>query len=117
MNEFVLVDFDGDFFIPAAVELDFRDAVGLLEDILEIIGCFTVNRVQRMGRLDGDVHNRRRVDVALDDDWFVDAVRQAAADSIDFFRSVDGRGIGISREVQFQRNPCLTIGSRRCHMF
>ena len=50
MDELVLVDFDGDFLITAAVELDFRDAIGLLEDILEIIFCLAVDIVQGVGR-------------------------------------------------------------------
>lgn len=117
MDELVLVDFDGDFLITAAVELDFRDAIGLLEDILEIIFCLAVDIVQGVGRLDGDVHDRRRVDVALDDDWLVDIVRQAAADGIDFFRSVNGCRIGIGRKIKLQRNPGLAVRCRRRHMF
>ena len=66
--------------------------------------------------MDGDEHDRRRVNIALDDDGLVNAVGELAADGVDLFRRVDGGGVSVGREIQLQRNAGLAVGSRGVHV-
>ena len=113
VDELGLVDFDGDFLVAAAVQLDFRYAVGLLEDILKVVFRFRVDVVQGLIGLDGDKHDRRGVDVALDDDGLVDFIGKLAADGVYLFRGIDGRRVGVGGEVKLQGDAGLAVGGRR----
>ena len=45
VDELVFIDFDGNFLVAAAVEFDFRNAVGLLDDVFKVVFCFGINVV------------------------------------------------------------------------
>ena len=109
MNQLVFVDFNGDFFIPSAIEIDFRYTVRLLEYILKIIICLGIYVIQWPGRLHGNIHDRSGIDIPLNDDRLFNSCRETPPYGIDFLRRINGRRISIGRKIQFQCNPRLPV--------
>ena len=107
------IDVDGDFPVAAAVQLDLRDAARLLDDLREDIVRLGVGVGQAVIREHGELHDRLCVHVALDDDGRVGLVGQLVGDGLDLLARVDGRRVGIRREVELERHARPLISRRR----
>ena len=85
----------------------------LLDDLREDVVRLRVGVGQAVIREHGELHDRLRVHVALDDDGRVGLVGQLVGDSLDLLARVDGRRVGIRREVELERHARPLIARRR----
>ena len=107
------VDVDGDFLVAAAVQLDLRDAARLLQHLREDIVRRRVGVGEAVVREHSELDDRLRVHVALDDDRRVGLIGQLVGDGLDLLARVDGRRVGIRREVELERHTGSLVARRR----
>ena len=95
----VAIDVDSDLLIPAAMQLDLRDATSLRELILEYVLRLHIGICHAVLAHDGELQHRLGVHVALDDHRRFRLVGQFFADGLDLLARVDGRLVRVGVKV------------------
>ena len=99
----------------AAVHFNGRDAVNLLEQRLEIVLHLPARDVGRLGRSDGEQHDRQRRDVEALNRRVFDVLWKRAANSSDLLADFGGGGLRIDFEAQLDADARHAFGGCRDH--
>ena len=108
VGQLVPVYLDRNFGVSAAGKFHIRHTVGLGEIVGQRIVCQRIHFIQRMGRNQGQVQDRRCVHIPLFHHRVIGIIRKAFPDGIHLLGSVHRRCIHIGIKIKLQGNLGLS---------